>query len=450
MPDKDGGWVLPEVINPETRTSVCICIPDEQNHVMAFWGALRELAYWFNWQRNDAHDALPVSILWREIVDNAHQKWLDGVMCTSCDELIACLQPLMDEINAKLDALQVGVNTLQFGAGNSPAGQPLSPAELAANQAGDSNPTCDRDVLWAQCLQLVQYTNQLIVDALEAAEAATNNTELVQIIAQLPGLDEAGADAVAGYVALLQDGIAENYIAEYTESMEQGIACLIFCTTQVDCEITIEKVNQVYHDKVGEFFVDLPTTFATLANFLSYFVDQNVGSDSVVYVLHYLVWAGGALANLFLGDIGTKSLQTLLLLAVNDANDDWTILCDDCPPVPEELTYVTDPTTSGLTYDTDGGLFGPGARWINTPYQLTVTFPDTKRVTHVRIRAAFGLATGVFVTINGVEYTAPQGEHIGGETYDYDAVIPEIITGEILVDISETRAVSHIYVTVTT
>jgi hypothetical protein len=325
------GWILPEVIDPETRKAVCICIPDELNHVMAFWGALRELGYWFNWQRNPAKDALPVSLVWAQIVNEAHAKWIEGVMCTSCEELIACLQPLMDEINAKLDSIQTGVDTLNYGAGNTQAGEPLSPEELAENQAGDSNPTCDLDILWAQCLALVQYTNQLIVDALEAAEAATNSVELMQVITAIPGLDEVGADAVAGYIALIQDAIAENYAGEYTEAKEQEIACAIFCACRDDCEITIERVNQVYHDLVAPFFGDLPSTFSTLAAFMSYFIDQNVGSDVVVYVLHYTIWAGGALANLFLGDIGTKSLQVLLQMAVSEADDDWMILCTECP-----------------------------------------------------------------------------------------------------------------------
>jgi len=105
----------------------------------------------------------------------------------------------------------------------------------------------------------------------------------------------------------------------------------MFCAAQGDCEIKIERVADVYHDKVGEFFADIPVTFSTLGAFMSYFVDQNVGSDSVVYVLHYLIWAGGALANIFLGDIGTKALQTILLLAANDPSSDWEILCEDCP-----------------------------------------------------------------------------------------------------------------------
>lgn len=334
----DGGWLLPAIIDPPERKAVCICIPEEENHVAAFWGALNELGYWFNWQRDPDKKGLPVSLVWARIVSEAHQKWLDGVMCTSCEELIECLQPLIDEINAKLDSIQSGVNTLQFGAGNSPAGEPLSEEQLEENQAGTSNPTCDLDILWAQCKQLVQYTHQLILDALEAAEAATNSLEFMEVLTGLPGIDEVGADVVAGYIQLIQDGITENYAAEATEAKLEEIACAIFCACKGDCEITINRVNVVYRELVEPFFGDLPATFSTIGAFMSYFVDQNIGSDVIVYLLQWMIWEGGALANIFLGDIGTKPLQTLLLLAVDDASSDWELLCEECA---EETCYDT-------------------------------------------------------------------------------------------------------------
>jgi hypothetical protein len=446
---KDPGWILPTVIDPENRKAVCICIPDELNHVMAFWGALRELGYWFNWQRNPDKDGLPVSLVWAQIINEAHRKWIEGVMCTSCEELIACLQPLMDEINEKLDSIQSGVNTLNYGAGNDQVGEPLSPEELAENQAGDSNPACDLDILWAQCLALVQYTNQLVVDALEAAEAATNNVELMQVISAIPGLDEIGADAVAGYIALIQDGIAENYISEYTEAKEQEIACAIFCLVRDDCEITIERVNQVYHDLVAPFFGDLPSTFSTLGAFLSYFVDQNVGSDVVVYVLHYTIWAGGALANLFLGDIGTKSLQILLAMAVSEADADWMLLCTDCPEY-EDIVIDVNPypiVDSGFTVDTYAGTFtGGDNNRIDTPWTAEVIFPVARYIREITMPIAFAETTGSYVTINGTDYDLVRGAHIGGSAYYYEASIPNILSDTIAFQFATNAETGFVFV----
>lgn len=355
MSGKDGGWILPDPIDPPGRRGVCICLPDEINHIMAFWGNLQNLGYWFNWQRDPDHKAVEVSNLWNQIIKEAHEKWIEGTMCTTCTELIACLEPY-------LTSLQEGIDAIRYGAGNPPTGQPLSPSKQAQNQAGTSNPECSKDVLWAQCIQLVQYTNQLVVDALEAAEVATNTSELVDVIANFPGLDEAGADVITGYIQFLQEGIQENYVAQYDQPIENEIACAIFCACQADCQITIERVCDVYNALVGQFFADFPTSWTTLAQFLSYFGDGNIGSDVVVYALQYMIWAGGQLANIFLGDVGTLAIQTILALAVNDANSDWAILCEDCPAEADFWLELDATVADGgvYWYSSHAGAYYPG------------------------------------------------------------------------------------------
>jgi len=71
MTGKDGGWLLPETIDPPRR-SFCIAIPDEPAHVAAFFGALRSLGIWLNWQRDPAHTAALVAEVWRTVAENAH------------------------------------------------------------------------------------------------------------------------------------------------------------------------------------------------------------------------------------------------------------------------------------------------------------------------------------------------------------------------------------------
>lgn len=64
---KDGGWILPEVADPEDYISVCVPVPNTREHRTAFAGALYELTYWRNWQRDEAHTAKDVSEVWRGI-----------------------------------------------------------------------------------------------------------------------------------------------------------------------------------------------------------------------------------------------------------------------------------------------------------------------------------------------------------------------------------------------
>jgi len=82
MPNKDGGWLLPEEIDPE-RIQFCISIPNDLNHIIAFWGALLELTRWWNWQRDDDHTALLVTEVWRQVIEDAQASYIAG----------DCLQP---------------------------------------------------------------------------------------------------------------------------------------------------------------------------------------------------------------------------------------------------------------------------------------------------------------------------------------------------------------------
>lgn len=67
--------VLPTIIDPPRRC-ITFDIPDEPQHVAAFFGAILQLAYWFNWQRDDAHTAKPVSGVWQEVFNQASMNWL--------------------------------------------------------------------------------------------------------------------------------------------------------------------------------------------------------------------------------------------------------------------------------------------------------------------------------------------------------------------------------------
>lgn len=77
---KDGGFRLPLVIDPPTRC-VSLDIPDDENHIAAFWGALQELAYWFSWERDEAHTGVQASAVWMNVIDAAHTRFLSGNPC---------------------------------------------------------------------------------------------------------------------------------------------------------------------------------------------------------------------------------------------------------------------------------------------------------------------------------------------------------------------------------
>jgi hypothetical protein len=144
MPKKDGGWLLPEVLNPPMRC-VSFEIPDDQNHMMAFWGALNELTYWFNWQRDDAHTAREVSYKWQLLIQAAHDRFLSENPCGNeitedCVEL-APHHPAVEwqPMNPFLDPSNIpsGYLLAPFSVVNLDTIGPIDPAYLVGLENGD-------------------------------------------------------------------------------------------------------------------------------------------------------------------------------------------------------------------------------------------------------------------------------------------------------------------------
>lgn len=305
---------------------VQIHIPDDPLFMALLGGLLKLPARAFNWKGTDFPTRLALASMWRDAYD-----FNDWDECMDCESLQECLQPLFDALREQINQDAV---FREYGTEN-PVGEPLSPEAAETPLAPGSNPACDLDILWSQCEQLVDYSNIMITDTLEQVETATNNIELVTVITQLPIIDELGGDAIAGYVELLVDGIAENYAAEYDLAYRNGLACEIFCVCQVDCEITIDRVYGVLLSRVVSHFGSPGEALSSITNLLSYLIDQDIDGDVIVDSLMFLLWGGAKLINTFLQDVGTKALQTILFLAVNDANDDWILLCPECPDLIE-------------------------------------------------------------------------------------------------------------------
>lgn len=90
MIPKRGGQVfrhpIPAVIAPPNRRCVTLYIPDQIDHIAAFWGTLSTLFYWWNWERNEEHEATLAAQVWHEVYEDARQRWLRGECGEECED----------------------------------------------------------------------------------------------------------------------------------------------------------------------------------------------------------------------------------------------------------------------------------------------------------------------------------------------------------------------------
>lgn len=96
---RDGGWRLPDPAVPVGRRCVTLDIPDDQQHIANFWGAIQELARASNYDASKLTESYDVAQMWREIIENARVAECGGSM--SCQDVLDCLddQPAWQQIS---------------------------------------------------------------------------------------------------------------------------------------------------------------------------------------------------------------------------------------------------------------------------------------------------------------------------------------------------------------
>lgn len=355
--------------------------------------ALLKISTYLEWQNR--YDVLPTEIMDSDDFDawNAQIKQRLITPMEICAEIINCIENDNDVKQALMSFLAAN---WQFAPSDNP---PNLPNPDSANDiAGIHNPTCDPDVTWAQAWQIVEWSVTIVSDALQIIETETNVVEVVGAVSQMTGLDESSVDAIVSYINLLQEFIAENYDAAVTEAYMQDLACQIFCIASIDCEISIDTIYFILEARVMSYF-ETSGTFTSLDDVIDFLTSGDLDTEIVADAALWLVWGGAKLANWFMNgasngrvDIGSRILQTLLKLAVNDANNDWATLCIYCAWC-NYLDYALD-AYGFVQYgsSTNGGQVAgvglvPGVDTGNNIRQLVVRSPYTPDISLTRIKA---------------------------------------------------------------
>lgn len=305
----------------EGTRCVEIRIPDDDAFMPVLGGLYAIATKWFNYQRDETKKGAQLAKQW-----NRAYLETDWEQCMNCEELTACIQPLLA---AQTESI---LQQIRYGddAGVKPGEHP-SAEQNNTDAAAGTNPSCNKDITWSQSTQTVDWAVGLILDVLEIAETATNDVEMVQVFGELPIINEFGIPAAAAYIDMLLEGVNENFEAQVTQEYKDAYACLIMQSACNDCVITPQRLYDVAEARMRTHFVDFPTTFATIFDLWTYLSDQDIDGTIIADAMMMMLFGGGFLANAFFAAVGIKPLQIILALAVNDANDDWLILCPDCP-----------------------------------------------------------------------------------------------------------------------
>jgi hypothetical protein len=232
------------------------------------------------------------------------------------------------------------------------------PETVSGSNILEGNPECDPDILWTQCIGIVQTANRMVEDFLQTWETYNNAGEVLSdVVAGIPGLAElTGAIGLSGileYANDLVDSIGEAYLADYTLEYEQELACQIFCLAKDDCTVTIAMLTEIMNTRVGD-----QLNLENLTELLKSVIDQDISGFNVADL--YLAFFFDALlvANLVIPI--TWGIEAFLrsIAIFNEPSDDWIALCVDCPSGDNTWTkwFFPDepPDTNKGTYVLDG------------------------------------------------------------------------------------------------
>jgi hypothetical protein len=328
------GKTLPPVINPDGRVCFTIQVPDELEYRAALNGAIGSLGEWFTWEHYQTDYTDPPA---RN--KEAAQVWIDVLADAVWEECMDICSQIIDCIVNNPDT-QAAIREfiLNDPAINQKMTQ-IAQAEALSIEQRLQNllkpEQCEPDFVFNQCSVLVQLVHDVSEDIFEALEVASNQLERADIF--VGAIPAAGVNDTAATVFRVADQIAEeiaeDYSGAYDEALYDKIRCKIFCACKDDCTLSIDKAISVYTELLGDEVPDNPLdAFLAILSFIS---NGDFGTDVPVYLMHLLVLTAIRLTqNVFGIDFGV--LSNRILAAGDDPDNDWEILCDECPPEPTE------------------------------------------------------------------------------------------------------------------
>lgn len=206
MKPNDGGYLLPEVINPE-RISFCIQIPNDLNHILAFWGALNTLTWSKNWQKDEAHTAALVARVWDDVIAQARVQFNLREECMPfdpcCPETNDLLQQLVTLNQTIVENQTTIINNQVVQIDNSQTIIDNSETVIEQNYDQQMNNYTQQFENWTVNNQTVNTLNQMLYDGTPQSIASNLGENF-----NSAGGDDALCGAINRYT--------ENIISEYT------------------------------------------------------------------------------------------------------------------------------------------------------------------------------------------------------------------------------------------
>lgn len=272
---------------------------------------------------------------------------------------------------------QINITQQQIEAAN--GGEPLptvnttyddafdTPEEQAtATWSTDGCDNTDKNEWWGGISALVNYINNVNIDALQyMAQAANIPEQLERLIAGIPLLGQLPVDELLGWAGFLVTELLEEYEATVDEELLEQTVCDLFCIAVANgCTLSMRDVLDYFADKVssGGFL----GVVEDLANVMQFALIGTFSGDQYFYYMCFFQLLAATITQGFFGFRPIEYYSIRIEAGMNDPSSDWELFCLECPTYYRVESH--DFRTEGLgewTIDTWGELTDRGVEVTN-------------------------------------------------------------------------------------
>jgi hypothetical protein len=333
------GKLLPDPVVPASTICFHITIPNAVQYRAALVGVISQLSNWYTWDHpTDGTECVNCNTAAEMFAKAIEESYFDEECGDdmSCADVADCIEndPLVKQA---LDNIvpSVPIDGMVF-----PPGAPLTPSQMTMRL--NEIDACAFDPYWAQVEQYVDYMIDLGQDVLDqlalysAALDAGENIPMGKFLGKLKNSSTAGK--VIEFLQWVLTTVKAAYEAADNAANRDAIKCAIFCQFRDDCLITIQGTLDVLNERNGGLLTpgDLTDLLSMVDAFMAAAFNPALALD-----LWLMFLMGSAKTAGMFGLQGIdETIQMVLAVAVNDANNDWETKCDDCAEPEGNLNIV--------------------------------------------------------------------------------------------------------------
>lgn len=377
---------------PETVVTRCVRVPANQEWLAVFNRALLMLTDPAQWEQLNETDITPDEAA--AVAYDVYQEWLSGECSLNCEDVLACVQTVIEDIIAQGT---INVNTVNID-DSTVIEQRFDTA--SRNTAILPPPdACNKDELWAGILEIVTRIDENGRDWWEIIVAQTDTlSRIAEAIALVPLF----GDLIGEGLELLIDiapTMRDQYVAYSTLSVIEAIACDLFQLVCGECRYpTYQEVYDYYsgNSALGAAHWEE----LALKALVDVVIGTELASAGIIYyttnILQLWVLAAGAQ---WLETHGVQFVALWAGIGSSDPSDAWELLCGPCGSEPSPCEGIEAAFTFryGTTYEAVEGndcifKFTSGPAQSDGDYYVAL---DTRQLSAINFRVDTSSPSGL-------------------------------------------------------